>query len=110
MQGPLPFGKPHLPSIPHTSEVHCAGKAQDVPRAAEQVEVVALHWPDTQTAAALGLLQVPVCSASFGTGAPAGSLGVHAPSLQKPPAPEQSASTLQLAAASHVLPAPQLPD
>jgi hypothetical protein len=76
VQPEVPLVRPHLPFEPQTFVTHsgafvAAGYVQLVVTfGPAHVFVVALHWPDTQVAAAFDALQVPSWSPSFGIATP----------------------------------------
>jgi hypothetical protein len=82
--GPAPFGRPHLPSEPHTFVTHSFAFVAVAEYAhvvvafgPAQVFVTALHWPEVQVAAAFAVVHVPSWSPSFGIATPFALSSTH---------------------------------
>ena len=110
VQGPLPFGWPHLPSSAHSLLAHSAAPTQSAPFGSAQLSVTALQAPLRHTAA-FGVLQLPSWMPSLGIGSPGSSFGaqVYWVPSQYSPLP-QSLSAAQPELGMHTPPLEHTPD
>ena len=87
VHGPALFGRPHMPSPPHTLVTHSPLPAQDAPLSTAHVLLTGLQVPLEHTAA-LAMLQRPSWRPSFGIGVPEPRLVTHKNVLPSQYSPE----------------------